>query len=253
LLGQWWAHQLDLGYILPKAQVQTTMRSIMNNNWRESFAGFKQSPRVFVSDNDKGLLVCTWPKGGKPKSPTPYSDEVWTGIEYEVAGLLLKEDMVDDALKMLRGIRARYDGRERSPWNDIECGDHYARAMSSWTLLEAAAGQRYNAAQGFLSLGPKITPHDFRCFLITSVGWGNFAQKLTGGTQVNTITGAYGQIKLKTLELIYVGSAMPRKVTASLHGNAMQLRVTVEGKKVRLESTDEFELTSGARLQVEIT
>src|SRR5689334_9452968 len=127
LLGQWWAHQLDLGYILPKEQVRTTMRSIINNNWRESFAGFKQSPRVFVSDNDKGLLVCTWPKGGKPKSPTPYSDEVWTGIEYEVAGLLLQEGMVDDALKMLRGIRARYDGRERSPWNDIECGDHYAR------------------------------------------------------------------------------------------------------------------------------
>jgi uncharacterized protein (DUF608 family) len=253
LLGQWWAHQLDLGYILPKEQVQTTMRSIMNNNWRESFAGFKQSPRIFVSDNDKGLLVCTWPKGGKPKSPTPYSDEVWTGIEYEVAGLLLQEGMVDDALKMLRGIRARYDGRERSPWNDIECGDHYARAMSSWTLLEAAAGQRYNAAQGFLSLAPKITPHDFRCFLITSGGWGSFSQKRSGGTQVNSITGAYGQIKLKTLELTYVGSAMPRKVTASFQGKTMQLKVAVEGKTVRLESAEEFELTSGVQLQVEIT
>jgi non-lysosomal glucosylceramidase len=253
LLGQWWAHQLDLGYILPKDQVRTTMRSIVNNNWRESFTGFKQSPRVFVSDNDRGLIICTWPKGGRPKSPTPYSDEVWTGIEYEVAGLLLQEDMVEDALKMLRRIRARYDGRERSPWNDIECGDHYARAMSSWTLLEAAAGQRYNAAEGFLAFAPKITPHDFRCFLITAGGWGSFAQKLSAGTQINSITGAHGQIKLKTIELTYAGSGGPQKVTAMLQDKVTQMKVNVTGKTVRLESAVDIEISTGARFQIEIT
>jgi uncharacterized protein (DUF608 family) len=252
LLGQWWAHQLELGYILPQDQVRTTLRSIVRYNWQENFVGFKQSPRVFASDHDKGLLVCTWPKGGRPKSPTPYTDEVWTGMEYEVAGLLLQHDMVEDAMKIVRGVRARYDGGERSPWNDVECGDHYARAMSSWTLLEAAAGQRYNAAQSFLAFAPKFTPHDFRCFFITSDGWGQFDQRLSSASQINSLTAAYGKIKLRTLELTYAGQHVPQKATAALHAKALPLKVTISGKTVRLESAVDIELSAGDRLQLDI-
>jgi hypothetical protein len=252
LLGQWWAHQLDLGYILPKDQVRKTLGSMMQYNWRESFVGFKQSPRVFVSEEDKGLVVCTWPKGGRPKSPTPYSDEVWTGIEYEVAGLMLQEGMIEDAIKILSGVRSRYDGRERSPWNDVECGDHYARAMSSWALLEAAAGQRYNAEEGFLALAPVITPDNFRCFIITSDGWGNFDQRFNSGKQTATLSAAYLKIKLRTLELTYLGQNAPQKIAANLNGKALQLKKTITGKKVRLESDAALELNAGDRFQVEI-
>ena len=252
LLGQWWAHQLDLGYILPPEQVRATLRSIVRYNWRETFAGFKQSPRVFASEHDKGLLVCTWPKGGRPKSPTPYTDEVWTGMEYEVAGLLLQHDRVDDAMKIVRGVRDRYDGAERSPWNDVECGDHYARAMSSWTLLEAAAGQRYNAAQSFLAFAPKFTSHDFRCFFITSGGWGRFEQKLSPASQINSLTTVYGKIKLRTLELAYAGQHLPQKVTGTFQANTLPLKVTLSGKTLRIESATELELSAGDRLQLEI-
>ena len=252
LLGQWWANQLELDYILPRDQVRETLRSIMRYNWREDFKGFRQSPRVFVSANDKGLLVCTWPKGGRPKSPTPYSDEVWTGIEYEVAGLLLHENMVEDAMKIVRGARARYDGRERSPWNDVECGDHYARAMSSWALLEAAAGQRYNAAENYLAFAPKFTPDNFRSFFITAGGWGNFDQKLSTSSQSISLTAAYGRIKLRTLEFTYLGQGTPQKITAALQNQVMQLKVTVAGKSVRIELASDLELSVGDRLQVEI-
>lgn len=252
LLGQWWAHQLDLGYIFPQDQVLKTLRSIVQYNWRENFVGFKQSPRVFASDHDKGLLVCTWPKGGRPKSPTPYTDEVWTGMEYEVAGLLLQHDMVEDAMKIVRGVRARYDGVKRSPWNDVECGDHYARAMSSWALLEAAAGQRYNAAQNFLAFAPKITPHNFRCFFITAGGWGRFDQKLSSASQINSLTAVYGIIKLRTLELGFTGQHVPQKATATLKSKALPLKVTISGKTVRLESVVDIELRAGDRLQLKI-
>lgn len=252
LLGQWWAHQLDLGYIFPKDHVRKTLNSIMRYNWRENFTGFKQSPRVFVSDQDRGLLVCTWPKGGRPKSPTPYSDEVWTGIEYEVAGLLLQEDMNEEAMKILSGVRARYNGRERSPWNDVECGDHYARAMSSWALIEAAAGQRYNAQEGFLAFAPRFTPNNFRSFVITAEGWGNFDQKYSSGHQTNSLSAAYGIIKLRTLELTHIGPGAPQKITGTLNGRTLELKKIITGKRLRLESASGMELHVGDRLQVEI-
>ncbi len=36
-----------------------------------------------------GLLLCTWPKGGELSLPFVYSNEVWTGIEYQVASHLM--------------------------------------------------------------------------------------------------------------------------------------------------------------------
>ena len=98
LLGQWWAHQLGLGYVLPKAMVQTALRSIFKYNWLTNMAGFKQAPRAFAGDGDKGLLVCTWPKGGRPDTVMLYSDEVWTGIEYQVAAHMIYEGMIEEGL-----------------------------------------------------------------------------------------------------------------------------------------------------------
>jgi uncharacterized protein (DUF608 family) len=253
LLGQWWAQQLDLGYILPEDQVRTALRSIVKYNWREDFAGFKQEPRVFASEHDKGLLICTWPKGGRPSVPTLYSDEVWTGIEYEVAALLLYEGRVPEALTMVRGVRARYDGRERSPWNDVECGDHYARAMSSWALLEAVAGQRYNAAQAFLAFAPKTTPENFRCLFITAGGWGTFDQKISGASQVNTISAAYGQVRLRLLEFSLQGRRPPRRASVLLNGKPALLRSHLSAGAVRLESSPELQLSAGDSMRVEVS
>jgi non-lysosomal glucosylceramidase len=253
LLGQWWAHQLELGYILPEEQVRAAVGSIVKYNWREDFVGFKQDPREFASPHDKGLLVCTWPKGGRPQVPTLYSDEVWTGIEYEVAALLLYEGQVEDALKILGGVRGRYDGRERSPWNDIECGDHYARAMSSWALLEAAAGQRYSAAEGFLAFAPKTSPEGFRCCFITADGWGTFDQTIAGKSQVNTLRAAYGKVKLHQLEFACAGKQTRRQASATLNGQPLALEARFAGGTVRLESASGFELNPGDSLRVEIS
>ena len=251
LLGQWWAHQLDLGYLLPEDQVRTTLDSVLKYNWREDFAGFQQEPRAFASEHDKGLLICTWPKGGRPKVPTLYSDEVWTGIEYEVAGLLLYEGRDEDAMKILRGVRARYDGRERSPWNDIECGDHYARAMSSWTLLEAAAGQRYNAAEEFLAFAPNTTPENFRCFFITAAGWGTFDQRISQSAQVETLSARYGRVSLRALEFACGGKAT--KASAMLNGKALPLTSSFIAKGARLEASPAIVLNAGDSLQVVIS
>jgi non-lysosomal glucosylceramidase len=189
LLGQWWAHVLDLGYVLPEEHVRTAARSVFAFNRRVGFNPADQKPRVFMDERDRGLFICAWPQGGKPAIPTQYSDEVWSGLEYPLAGLLLFENEVDDALTILADVRDRHDGTRRSPWNEVECGDHYVRPMASWALLEAATGYRYHAPSGRLAFAPRFRADDFRGFFITGSAWGAF-QLSTASAQLLVDYGA---------------------------------------------------------------
>jgi uncharacterized protein (DUF608 family) len=208
LLGQWWAHYLDLGHILDPGHVRQAALSVFEHNFRENFHGFwegfeggMQQERQYVTEEDAGLIICTWPRGGRPEVPTRYSDEIWTGLEYEVAALLLYEGDVEPALRILEATRARYDGRKQNPWNDIECGDHYVRAMSSWALLEAASGYRYDAAAGFIGFDPVVEPKDFRSPFVARDGWGTFSHRVTDGIREARLELGWGHLELKRIAL----------------------------------------------------
>jgi hypothetical protein len=124
----------------------------------------------FAVGNEGGLLVCTWPKGGRPSLPLR-SDEVWTGIEYQVASHLMLMGMVEEGLTIVRTCRDRYDGRVRNPFNEYECGHWYARAMASYALLQGLTGVRYDAVEKVLYISPSLRG-DFRSFLCTATGYG---------------------------------------------------------------------------------
>src|SRR5690606_17588665 len=112
-----------------------------------------------------GLLMCSWPDGGEPTYPFVYSDEVWTGTEYQVAAHLLLEGFVTEAVEIVEAVRARHDGVKRNPWNEVECGHHYARSMSSFALLLAATGFRCDLHEGWVSFDPPaglLTGAEFR-------------------------------------------------------------------------------------------
>jgi hypothetical protein len=116
-------------------------------------------------------LLCTWPRGGKLSLPFPYSNEVWTGFEYQVASHLIMTGQVEEGLAIVRAVRKRYDGRWRNPFDEYECGHWYARAMSSYGLLQALSGARYDAVEQVLHLEPRVKG-DFRAFLATATGYG---------------------------------------------------------------------------------
>ena len=125
--------------------------------------------------HEGGLLLCTWPKGGKLDLPFVYSDEVWTGIEYQVASHLMLMGNVKEGLEIVRTCRDRYDGRVRNPFNEYECGSWYARAMSSYGLLQGLTGLRYDAVDKVLSIDSKIG--DFTSFFSTATGFGTVGLK----------------------------------------------------------------------------
>jgi uncharacterized protein (DUF608 family) len=201
LFGQWWAHSLGLGHVFPAARVRRALSSIVKYNCRSDFSDHVQFPRGYVLDNEAGMLNCTWPKGNKPDTSLMYSDEVWTGMEYEAAGLLLFEGMVDEALEIIKTARTRHDGRLRSPWNDVECGDHYVRAMSSWMLLEAAAGYRYDASKDLIEFAPRIKPENFKCFFTTATGWGQYSQRIKGDAMTARLSVFWGKVVVRELRL----------------------------------------------------
>ncbi len=199
LFGQWWAHLLDLGYILPEDHVKTTLRSIVRYNVREDFTDFHHDYRVFADRDDAGLLICTWPHGGRPEVPVRYCDEVWTGIEYQVAAHCIMEGMVDDGMRLLTALRGRYTGERRNPYNEIECGDHYSRAMAGWSVLDAISGMRYDATNHqftFMSATGRSGSH---LPLMAATGWGSITQEDNADAFRIEMTADYGEIPISTV------------------------------------------------------
>jgi hypothetical protein len=106
-----------------------------------------------------------------PSLPFVYSNEVWTGIEYQAASHMIAMGLVAEGLEIVRACRSRYDGRVRNPFDEYEWGHWYARAMASYGLLQALSGARYDAVDGVLHLEPAVRG-DFRSFISTAGGYG---------------------------------------------------------------------------------
>jgi non-lysosomal glucosylceramidase len=131
LLGQYMAHVCGLGYLLDPAHVRETLKSIFKYNYRADLSEHEAVQRVYALNDDAGVLVASYPSGKRPQIPFPYFAEVWSALEYQLAAHLLFEDMPAGALTVVEAVRQRHDGERRNPWDEPECGHHYARAMSS--------------------------------------------------------------------------------------------------------------------------
>ncbi|MEE1239481.1 MAG: GH116 family glycosyl hydrolase [Acutalibacteraceae bacterium] len=174
MLGQWHANICGLGDIFDKEQRKIALQSMMKNNFKPSLREFTNMWRVFALNDEAGTVICDYPEGKeKPIIPVPYCEECMTGFEYAFAGLLISEGFIDDGLKVVHAIRDRYDGEKRNPWNEMECGSNYARAMASFALLPIFSGFTFDLPNHFIGFSP-ITDGDFRCLWSLGTGWGDY-------------------------------------------------------------------------------
>ncbi|HLE70729.1 MAG TPA: GH116 family glycosyl-hydrolase, partial [Vicinamibacteria bacterium] len=181
LLGQWMAHVVGKGHVLPEDHVRSAIQSVYRYNFKETFASHANPQRIFALGDEGGLLLCSWPRGQRPLLPFVYSDEVWTGIEYQVAAHLIYEGYVEEGFRIVRAVRNRYDGERRNPWNEVECGNHYARALASWSLLLALSGFRYSAPERTMGFAPRIEGEKFVSFWsVGEAGYGLYEQERRG-------------------------------------------------------------------------
>jgi uncharacterized protein (DUF608 family) len=185
LLGQWFADQLELGHLYPHDAVRTALQSIWRCNWAPDVGpqmAAHKPERDFAVVGEPGLFVCTWPKSAhRGAQSVRYRDEVWTGIEYQFAAHLLREGFVTEGLSVVRGVHERYAPGKHNPYNEIECGDHYARALASWSCLLGVAGFAYDIAANTLSFAPRMSPDDFGCAFTAGTAFGTIAQRRASG------------------------------------------------------------------------
>ncbi|MBQ0006829.1 MAG: hypothetical protein KBS57_05440, partial [Alistipes sp.] len=177
IIGSWMALCAGLEDPVDKTKVAGHLRSVYKYNLKKDLFTHSNPQRPgYAFGHEGGLLLCTWPHGGKQSLPFVYSDEVWTGIEYQVAANLIFEGEIQKGLDIVRTCLDRYDGSIRNPFNEYECGNWYSRAMSSYSLLLALSGARYDAVNSTLYLDPRIKG-DFRSFLATENGFGTVGIK----------------------------------------------------------------------------
>ena len=240
LFGENWAAQLGLGHLYKAENVRTALASIYRYNWTPDVGPYNRAHppgRWFARPGEAGLIVCTFPKSEYLSKGVLYREEVWTGGEYQVASHMLAEGMIQEGLVLVRGIHDRYDAAKHNPWNEIECGDHYGRAMASWGCFTALSGFQHDGPAGKLSFNPRLTPENFRCAFTSASGWGTYWQnKQEAGIALN-----WGTLNLSELRV-------PLAVrSAKLNGKALAAQVRADGEST-VATLSQLSLKAGDEL-----
>jgi uncharacterized protein (DUF608 family) len=252
LLGQWMAHVVGKGHVLPEDHVRSAIQAVYRHNFKESFATHANPQRIFALGDEGGLLLCSWPRGQRPLLPFVYSDEVWTGIEYQVAAHLIYEGFVEEGFRIVRAVRNRYDGERRNPWNEVECGNHYARALASWSLLLALSGFRYSAPERILGFDPRIDGGRFVSFWsVGEPGWGLYEQERSDSSfsaSVKVIRGSGVEIESLSLP----SSPGRSRLEVEVRGRRVPASLETAGEKFSISLGEPVNLGAGSEIRVSI-
>lgn len=196
ILGCWLAEVSGLENIIDPNKINSHLLSVYKYNFKENLNHHANPARnTFALGDDGGLIICSWPKGNKLTIPFDMSSEVWTGIEYQVAAHLIFTGQVEKGLEIIRKCRDRYDGRSRNPFDEYECGHWYGRALSSYSLLQALTGVRYDAVEQVMYIDSRIG--DFKSFISTETGFGSVG--VQNGQPFCTVV--YGDIPIRKFAL----------------------------------------------------
>ena len=179
LIGQYLADVAGLGPLVAPANIRKTLGSIYRYNFRRTLTNHNTVQRTYALNDEAAVVICDYGKAERPRIPFPYYAEAWTGIEYLVASQMMFHGMMREGVECYRNVRLRYDGEKRNPWNEPECGHHYARAMSAWSGVVALSGFRYHGGEQAVEIK---APAGHRCFWATATGWGVFSVSATEAT-----------------------------------------------------------------------
>jgi hypothetical protein len=213
VMGQSWAFQVGLGRVLPQRETLSALRSLWRYNFTPDAGPFRakcKPGRWYAMAGEAGLLMCTFPRrdwdfvkaaGRGNPGFAGYFNECMNGFEHQVAGHMIWEGMLQEGLAIERALDDRYHASRRNPWNEVECGDHYARSMASHGVFLAACGFEYHGPKGQLSFVPRLGAEEFKAAFTAAEGWGSIQQRRAAGEQLNTVTVAWGKVRLTQLSI----------------------------------------------------
>jgi uncharacterized protein (DUF608 family) len=240
VMGQGWAWQVGLGRVLNEDTTQTALRSLWKYNFARNLDAFDAQAdpkgRPYYADGEGGMILTANALGretpyGVNSEFACYLNETMNGFEYQVAAHMIAEGMVKEGLAVLKTLDERYDGNKRNPFNEVECGDHYARSMASYGALIAISGFEYDGPARRIGFAPRLTPENFKAPFTAAEGWGSYRQRFVGGKMEVGLEVKHGQVPLRAMSLVPPSGMVPRKVSASLGGRpAGAIVATSEGR-----------------------
>jgi uncharacterized protein (DUF608 family) len=250
--GQSWAWQVGLGRIQPEANVKTALRSLWKYNFAPDVGPYRaahKSGRWYAMAGEGGLLMCSWPKGQEQRVATGYDyyfNECMTGFEYQAAGHMIWEGMVQEGLAITRAIHDRYHPSRRNPWNEVECGDHYARAMASYGVYLAACGFEHHGPKGHIGFAPRLSPDSFKAAFTTAEGWGTYSQKSKIGNLRSLIEVKWGQLRVRTIAL----PAGTGQVTVKVAGRKVASSSKKDGDRLLITLPEPVAIVAGEKIEI---
>ena len=247
LVGQYLATAAGLGDLLSPKNIGTALRSIYRYNYKRALFDHESVQRIFALNDESALVICDYGKAKRPRIPFPYYGEVMTGFEYSTAAHMLYAGMQREGVECIRNIRARYDGEKRNPWDEAECGHHYARAMAAWSGLLALSGFRYDGLNAGVVALPAAA--DFRCFWSTPSGWGTFRTSGGGKLARFSLEVDHGNLAVRSCTIRSGAGA----TKAAVNDRAVAHRVRHEAKQAVFEFAEPLEIEEGGRLSLEVS
>ncbi|HEX6890473.1 MAG TPA: GH116 family glycosyl-hydrolase [Chryseolinea sp.] len=255
--GQSWAFQVGLGRIIDKRKTLSALQALWKYNFTTDVGPYLKDHhggRPYALPGEGGMIMNTNPRnetdpyGVKDAWQVTYFHECMSGFEHQVASHMMAEGMVEESLILTRAIHDRYHAAKRNPFNEVECSDHYARAMASYGTFISASGFTCHGPRGEIGFAPKLNKSDFKSAFTAAGCWGSYAQKKTAKQQEHHLTVKFGDLSLRKVKLEKAERVRAAEVT--LNGTFISSRFTQEGDSVIVEFNERLNITTGQQLTI---
>ena len=261
VMGEFYTRMIGLERVTDSTQGRSALRSIWRFNYSHNLTNFLTSTgftqgRIYQMAGEAGLLICTFPNDGN-QWPDPaenwqgkYFAECMSGFEYQVGAHCLAEGLLVEGLTIIRAVYDRYHPAKRNPYNEIECSDHYARAMSSYGALITASGFRHNGPDGMLGFAPVLNADAFKSAFTAAEGWGTYQRSKQGRQTSETITLKRGILRLRKFECALPPNSIGYLAQAKRNGITIAASFTLTGSTLRCTLPADLSLVVNDTFQI---
>jgi uncharacterized protein (DUF608 family) len=259
--GQSWAWQVGLGRVLDKEKTMSALRSLWKYNFMPDVGPYikeHKGGRFYALAGEGGMVMNTNPK----KEDKPYGEakawqigyfsECMSGFEHQVASHMMAEGMTEESLILTRTIHDRYHAAKRNPFNEIECSDHYGRAMAGYGTFISACGFDYNGPEGYIRFAPKWSADHFKAPFTAAEGWGTYSQQKSANGQEHTIGVKAGSLRLQTICVDKMDDPEVKAAEVLIAKQKIPARFTLRDKQITIQLASFSRIQAGEDLQITI-
>ena len=263
LLGEYWAEQNNLPSVFEEDKAQSALESIFKYSFLKDIGSWQKNakvkPRRFFSlPGEAGTTMCSFPKGSSQTGTAKegviggYFSEAWTGQEHAVAALMIDRGMIKEGLAIIKAVHDRYGADKRNPYNEVEYGNHYTRAMSGYAPFVSATGFKYHALKQMIGFEPKMNADNFKSAFISGEAWGSYSQKIEGDELNAKIENKFGKLSVKTIELSSPFKVSDVDVSNGGFFGGKSATFTQNGDDVVITLKNAIELEKGDKLKISL-